>query len=95
MILDKNELDRLQKLSCIRLSLEEQAKLWIQISGIIAFLNKLNEIKIDKNGWTSIKIENPLRTLEWTHAFDDTKALLQNVKHEKINNSIVIKSVLS
>jgi|GEM_PF-3271117 len=41
------------------------------------------------------KIENPLRALEGVRAFDDSKVLLQNVKHEKINNSIVIKSVLS
>jgi hypothetical protein len=42
-----------------------------------------------------INIENPLRTLDGVHAFADTKALLHNVQHEKINNSIVIKSVLA
>jgi len=93
-LIDK-ELARLQKLACIKLSPEEQVKLWNQLQNIIAFLDKLQEIKIAKNGWKSIKIENPLRTLEGMKKFEDAKALLQNVKHEKINNSIVIKSVLS
>lgn len=97
MSLSPQELARLQKLACIKLSAEEQAKFWKQLQGIIAFLDKLNQIQVADDRWQMAekKIENPLRALEGVRAFDDSKVLLQNVKHEKINNSIVIKSVLS
>lgn len=92
MTLTDQELERLQKLACIKLSTEEQAKFGNQLQNIISFLGTLGEIKIDTQ---LMKIEHPLRTIEGIKKFDDTKALLHNVKHEKINNSIVITSVLS
>jgi aspartyl/glutamyl-tRNA(Asn/Gln) amidotransferase C subunit len=95
MVLDQKELKRLQKLACISLSPEEQVKLGNQLQGIISFLDTLQEIKISCEQKQTDTSENPLRTWKGVRKFDDTKALLQNVKHEKINNSIVIKSVLS
>lgn len=99
MILTNQELERLQKLACIKLSAQEQTKLWSQLQSIISFLDKLQEISTLNEDKPSVKsgggINNPLRVIGWVRPFEDTKALLQNVKHEKINNSIVIKSVLS
>lgn len=95
MTLTDKELERLQKLAAIELSPEEQKKLGSQLQSIVSFLDKLQEVKIDWVIWIDEHIDNPLRTLEWVVESEDTQALLDNVKHEKINNSIVIKSVLS
>ena len=92
--MDKKELKRLQKLACISLSEEEEKKLGTQLQDIVVFLWQLNEIKIDKTWSKLMKIENSLRTLKGVNEFKDSKKLLQNVKHEILNNSIVIKSVL-
>lgn len=91
MTLTDQEFARLQKLACIKLSAEEQIKLGKQLQDIVVFLDKLPQVSGTKN----TRHDNVLRTLKWVKTFDDAKALLQNVKHQKINNSIVIKSVLS
>ena len=95
MTLTTQELERLQKLASIELSPEEQDKLGSQLQSIVSFLDKLQEVKIDWVIWVDEHIDNPLRTLEGVVECEDTQALLDNVKHEKINNSVVIKSVLS
>ncbi len=92
-MLSPEEFARLQKLACIKLSPEEEQKLGAQLSNIIKFLDQLNEIKIDKNLKTKSNLT--LRTISGTKKFADTKKLLANVKHPIVNNSIVIKSVLS
>ncbi|EKD25492.1 MAG: hypothetical protein ACD_80C00046G0019 [uncultured bacterium (gcode 4)] len=95
------EIKRLQKLSCISLSPQEEQKLWAQLTDIIGFLGKLPQTKdiswskqskdlsITKMGKLT------LRTIKGVRQNTDTKKLLKNVKHEIVNNSIVIKSVLS
>ena len=90
----QQEIKRLQKLSCIALSPEEEHKLWKQLNDIIGFLGQLKNIDI-KSSETKNNLENPLRTLSWVKNTADTKKIMKNVKHEILNNSIVIKSVLS
>ena len=97
MLTDK-ELAHLQTLACIKLSPEEQVKFWHQLQGIITFLDKLSQMGTDGSQMSTDKmdkIENSLRILDGVKPFADAKLLLDNVEHEKVNNSIVIKSVLA
>ncbi len=84
------ELKRLQKLSCISLSPEEEKKFWHQLTDIIGFLGKLPET-------TSSAINEDkltLRTIAGVRDDTNSKRILENVHHDKVNNAIVIKSVL-
>jgi len=97
-MLKKEELEHLQKLACIRLSPQEEKKLWSQLENIIWFLGQLKEIKVGKvvkKWWKKVKMENSLRTIGWNKDFAGKEKLMKNVKHEIVNNSIVIKSVLN
>jgi Asp-tRNA(Asn)/Glu-tRNA(Gln) amidotransferase C subunit len=88
------ELIRLQKLSCIALSPEEEKKFWTQLNDIIWFLGQLPDTK--GNIDLKTKANNiSLRTIEGVKEDQNGKKLMKNVKHEVVNNSIVIKSVLS
>jgi len=88
------EIKRLQKLSCIALSPEEEKKLWKQLPDIIGFLGKLPETKGDATSKTK-KDTLTLRTITGVKNDADSKKLMKNVKHPIVNNSIVIKSVLN
>jgi len=87
---------RLQKLSCIKLSPEQEKKLWAQLIDIIAFLGQLPETKwTTNNEQLTMKDKLTLRTIAGVKENAESKKILRNVKHEVVNNSIVIKSVLS
>ncbi len=98
-----NEIKRLQKLSCIALSPEQEKKLWAQLADIIAFLGQLpdKKLRIDlssKEGNWKLKIKEAkltLKTIAGVKENAKSKKILRNVKHEVVNNSIVIKSVLN
>lgn len=99
-MLDSWELKRLQKLACIKLTDEEEKKLWSQLQNIVSFLWKLQEITLtpqsaspqkDIVGKSDISI-NPISGVKQYH---DVDWLLANVKHQKINKSIVIKSAIN
>ena len=90
------EIAHLQKLSCILLSPEQEKKLWAQLTEIIGFLWKLPETKLKIENW-KLKIAEAkltLRTIAGVKENSDSKKILKNVKHQILNNSIVIKSVL-
>jgi Asp-tRNA(Asn)/Glu-tRNA(Gln) amidotransferase C subunit len=92
-----NEIKRLQKLSCIALSPEQEKKLWAQLKDIIAFLGQLPDKKLRIENW-ELKIKEAkltLRTIAGVKESTESKKILRNVKHEVVNNSIVIKSVLN
>ncbi len=90
------EIAHLQKLCCISLSPQQEQKLWAQLTEIIGFLWKLPETKVKSEKW---KVESEgrlaLRTIAGVKENSDNKKILKNVRHEIVNNSIVIKSVLS
>lgn len=91
------ELERLQKLACIKLDNKNRQKLLEQLANIISFLDQLKEIKID-NVWNfsqDFKVCNQLRVLPWLKKFDNIDWLLSNIKHDKTNKNIIIKSVLN
>ncbi len=90
------ELKRLQKLSCITLSPEEEKRFWAQINNIIGFLGQLPETKLTTNNeQITVKDKLTLRTITGLKESAENKELLKNVKHPIVNNSIVIKSVLN
>ena len=97
------EIKRLQKLSCISLTPEEEKKLWFQLTEIIWFLGKLPETKMNNeqwmmnNEWWKMNDDGKLwlRTIDGIKESSESKKILKNVKHPIINNSIVIKSVLN
>lgn len=95
MKLTEEELNKLQKLACIRLNDEEKDKLWNQLESIIGLLDELG--KLDLSGDIDVDENdlNNLRTISGTREREDKDKLLQNVEHKLLNNSVVIKSVLA
>lgn len=96
-MLSSEEFARLQKLSCLSLSSEETQKLSSQLSSIVWFLWALNDIKIDDDVKKQILApdrDHGLSIQDKVSDYSDTDALFDNVKHEKLNRSIVIKSVV-
>ncbi len=95
MKLTEEELNKLQKLACIRLNEEEKEKFWNQLESIITLLDELG--KLDLSGDIDIDENdiNNLRTISGTQDWENKEKLLQNVEHKLVNNSVVIKSVLS
>lgn len=95
MKLTEEELNKLQKLACIRLNDEEKEKLWNQLESIIGLLDELG--KLDLSGDIAVDENdlNNLRAISGTREREDKDKLLQNVEHKLLNNSVVIKSVLS
>ncbi len=90
------EIKRLQKLSCIALSPEQEKKLWKQLADIIGFLGKLPNTEMNNEQWImNNEGKLTLRTIAGVKQDPDGKKILKNVKHEMANNSIVIKSVLN
>lgn len=95
MKLTEEELNKLQKLACIRLDEKEKEKFWNQLESIITLLDELG--KLDLSGDIDVDENdlNNLRTISGTREREDKDKLLQNVEHKLLNNSVVIKSVLS
>lgn len=91
-MLSEKEFARLQQLANIKLSPEEQVKLGTQLDNIIQFIGQLDQISTSTQKHKQPELS--LRTIAWSREFPDTKALLKNVKHPLVNNSIVIKSAL-
>ena len=85
---------RLQKLSCISLTPEQEQKFWAQLNDIIGFLGQLPQTK-DHTPSNDNKKNLTLKTIQGAHQCVDTQKILKNVQHEIVNNSIVIKSVLN
>lgn len=92
MTLTQEELQKLQRLSAISLEWPEQEKFKSQLWDIINFLGELDQLDLSDID-TELESQGlTLRAIEWIEECDDD--LLQNVEHEVINNSVVIKSVL-
>lgn len=101
-MLNEKEFDRLQKLACIKLDIQDKKKLWDQLTNIIDFLDKLKNIKVNlstgqecQTEIEKLKLDNSLRVVSWIRECEDSNWLLSNVKHNIVNNNIVVKSVLN
>lgn len=92
--LTKEELKHLQKLSNVNIDKSWEEKFLSKLDSVIWMLDKLNTI--DTSNVTEINwLWNNLRVIKWTKDFQNKKEILENVKHDVINNSILIKSALS
>ena len=92
--LTKEELRHLQTLSNVNIDESWEEKFLLKLDSVIWMLDKLNTI--DTSNINEVKwLWNTLRVISWTKDFPNKREILGNVKHEVINNSIVIKSALS
>lgn len=92
--LTKEELKHLQKLSNVNIDESWEERFLSKLDSVIWMLDKLNTI--DTSNITEINwLWNNLRVIKWTKDFQNKKEILGNVKHDVINNSILIKSALS
>jgi hypothetical protein len=64
------------------------------LGSIIEFLGQLQKLDFSDID-LDISDDQLLIPVVGIHPYDDSKGLLNNVEHEIINNSIVVKSVLS
>ncbi len=92
--LSKKQLEHLQKLANINLNQSWQEEFLKKLEPVISKLDELSKVDISDVIEDS-QLENTLRVLDWPQDFPNKKELIDNVQHEVINNSIVIKSVLS
>ena len=92
--LTNEELKHLQKLSNVNIDESWEEKFLSKLDSVIWMLDMLNTI--DTSNITEINwLWNTLRVIPWTKDFSGKKEILENVKHDVINNSILIKSALS
>ena len=92
--LTQEELKHLQTLSSINIDESGEEKFLSKLDSVIWMLDKLNTIdtsNIQEINW----LWNRLRIIEWNKDFPNKEEILWNVKHDVINNSILIKSALS
>lgn len=92
--LTTQELEHLEKLSNVKIDDTQKESFLKKLDSVIWMLDKLNTIdtsNISEINW----LENTLRIISWTKDFSNKKEILWNVKHDIINNSILIKSALS
>ena len=92
--LKKEEFAHLQKLANINLDDSEQEKFLEKLEPVISKLDELSKVDISDIK-EDLQLDNTLRTLDWPKDFPNKKELMDNVEHDIINNSVVIKSVLS
>ncbi len=91
IMLNKDELLRLQKLAAISLDQQESEKLLYQLWTIVDFLGTLKNIPVR---WNAIQ-EHSLEPISWIKTYQEADLLFNNVTHEKIGNSIVVNSVIN
>jgi len=101
-MISHEQLKKLQNLAAIELADDEVEEFQDSLSNIITYLNKLQDIQIKDdvgvwliksdnwmNGWVTW---NFMQTREGVVNHDDTEALIANVEHEVVGNSVTIKS---
>ena len=92
--INKQELAHLEKLANINI---DESQEWPFLEKLDSIIDKLDDLNKFDTKWEIISRDNtnPLKTISNTKDFEDKKKILDNVKHDVINNSIVIKSALS
>ena len=96
--LTSKQLEKLQNLSNINLDTSMQQDFLQKLEPVVAKLEELWAVDT-KDIVSGLDYTNTLRTLEETFQWDKQKdisdGIMENIEHEVVNNSIVIKSVLS
>lgn len=92
--INKQGLTHLEQLANINIDKSQEWPFLEKLDSIIDKLDELN--KFDTEGeFMSTNSTNSLRILSGTKDFVWEKEILDNVRHDIVNNSIVIKSALS
>ncbi|NOZ43775.1 MAG: hypothetical protein GXP45_01150 [bacterium] len=94
MKLSPEQIIKLQKLSAVKISPDQEKDFFDKLSSVIAFLSDLQKMDLShvtlkenaQNIWLSPRMG--------TQGFEDIDAIMENVQHEQINHSLVVKSVL-
>jgi len=95
MHLSDKEFNKLQKLANISFSVDEKEVFLEKLEWVIDFLGQLKkQWLVDEEQW-KLDLEYLLKTNSWINEYENSKWLLDNVKHEIVNNSIVVKSVFA
>lgn len=92
--LTPQELEHLETLCNVHIDDSQKWPFLKKLDSIVDKLNELNSINTENVDIQS-NSQNSLRVLWWISDFPNKKEILDNVKHEVVNNSIVIKSALS
>ena len=102
MHLTSEQLEKLKQLSNIKLNSSESEDFLQKLDPIIAKLEELWSIDISEvsssiGNWDrgEVVLRALENTFEWEDQKDIAEKIIKNVSHEVINNSVVIKSVLS
>lgn len=92
--IDWKGLSHLEKLANIKINNQEEGIFLEKLDSIVNKLDELN--RFDTDGvYLDKTTDNPLRTIHATKDFSWKGDIIKNVKHDVVNNSIVIKSALS
>lgn len=91
-MITNEQLKKLQELAAIQLEDTEVEEFKDSLSSIIAYLNKLQEVQVEEDFALSGVTWNYIQAREWEKNCKDSDALLANVEHEIIGNSITITS---
>lgn len=92
--IDWKWLSHLEKLACIKINSQEEGIFLEKLDSIVNKLDELNQFDTD-GIYLDRPIDNPLRIIHGTKDFSWKDDIIKNVKHDVVNNSIVIKSALS
>jgi len=102
MHLTSEQLNKLENLSNIKLTASQQDDFLQKLDPVIAKLEELAAVDtsgVDISDQNGSDDDNTLRVLDYTFEWEKQKniaeSVIKNVEHEVINNSVVIKSVLS
>ena len=92
--LTKQEFQHLEKLASVNIDENQEDKFLAKLDSVVDKLQDLN--MVDTSDIVDMDSQsNTLRVIWWTNDFPNKKWIIDNVKHDVINNSIVIKSALS
>lgn len=90
----QSDLNHLKKLARIQFDSpeKEESFLW-SMKNIVSMLEELQSFDLG-DVESSVFLDKTMHVHQWQKDFDDSAALLANVEHPLMNNSIVVKSVL-
>lgn len=94
-MITNEQIEKLQNLASLQLSMEEKEEFKESLSSIVSYLNKLQDIDVTESANNEGLTWNYIVPREWLVNCDDTDALLANVEHSIIANSIAIKTFVA
>ncbi len=95
MAITKEELEHISSLTALKFDEKDQENYISQLEDIFDFVSKLKELDVEGYEPMTHPIENKfLDAEEGQEDFENVEWLINNVKHDIKNNSIVIRSAI-